>query len=160
MDIEEICSVLKSELMISELQVKAQATPETLIIQPADLFSIASFLHENERFYFDLLSCITGIDNGAESGTMELVYHLYSIPKGFSLGLALELKRENPEVSSLSKVWRAANWLEREQYDLMGINFLDHPDLRRILLPNDWEGHPLRKDYELQAYYHGVKTTY
>ena len=110
--------------------------------------------------YFDSLSCVTGIDNGPEKNTMEVVHNLYSIPYNHHLMLRVELDRENPGVESLSSIWKTADWHERETFDLFGIHFANHPDLRRILLPNDWEGYPLRKDYQEQEKYHGMTVVY
>lgn len=127
---------------------------------------ICSFLKENENCYFDSLSCLTGIDNGPEANTMEIVYNLYSIPYEYKLALKIELPRnsnetkELPEVPTVSHIWASANWSEREIFDLLGINFINHPDLRRILLPSDWEGYPLRKDYQQQETYHGITVKY
>ena len=114
--------------------------------------------------FFDLLECITGIDNGSEENTLELVYNLYSIPFDHKLTLKTKLERVKgsniPEIESISALWKSANWMERETYDLIGIRFTNHPDLRRILLPADWKGHPLRKDYSDEEYYHGIKILY
>jgi NADH-quinone oxidoreductase subunit C len=100
------------------------------------------------------------VDNGVESGTMEVIYHLYSIPFNQSLALKVILSRENPELESVTSVWKTANWLEREVYDMFGITFHNHPDLRRILMPADWKGYPLRKDYKHEEYYRGIKIDY
>ena len=94
-------------------------------------------------------------------GTLSVVYHLESIELKHKIVLKVLLQRENPDVQSVSCVWRCADWHEREAYDLIGINFLNHPDLRRILMPYDWEaGYPLRKDYKNPEFYHGMKVPY
>lgn len=124
------------------------------------LVEVCIFLRDTNALYFDTLSCLSGLDNGVEKSTMEIIYHLYSIPYNHSLVLKVETPRENSEVPSVSKVWRTADWHEREAYDMFGIKFSGHPDLRRILLPADWEGFPLRKDYQEQEYYHGIKVKY
>ncbi|UBM58461.1 NADH-quinone oxidoreductase subunit C [Marinilongibacter aquaticus] len=133
-------------------------------IKPEFLLPLCRFLLENENCYFDLLNAITAIDNGPQNGQLELWYHLTSIPLEQSFILMLSVPRgddENlPEVDSVSSVWKTADWHEREAYDLMGVKFTDHPDLRRILLPADWKGHPLRKDYQDQTAYHGIKIKY
>ncbi len=136
------------------------STPYGVVVKQEALLSVCDQLHKNPASYFDMLSCITGVDNGPESGTMEVIYHLYSIPFNYSLALKVILTRENPEVESVVSIWKSANWLEREVYDMFGIGFKNHPDLRRILLPADWKGYPLRKDYKHEEYYRGVKIEY
>lgn len=136
-----------------------------LQIEASKLNQICSFLHTDDRCYFDSLSCITALDNGPEKGTMELFYNLYSIPFGHKLALNIVLERpqvinKSAKVPTVSDIWHAANWDEREAYDLVGIIFENHPDLRRILMPEDWEGHPLQKDYILQEKYHGITVKY
>ena len=110
--------------------------------------------------YFDMLSCITGIDNGVQMATMEVVYNLYSIPFNHHLMIKVTLPRDYGEVDTVSHIWRTANWHEREIFDMYGVNFRNHPDLRRILMPADWEGHPLKKDYNHQEYYRDIKVAY
>ena len=129
----------------------------SLTVPTQKIAEIVGFLHENPECYFDMLSCQTALDNGVETGTMEIAYNLYSIPFEKSVCLKIEFPRDNSEkVPSVSHVWQTANWHEREAFDLMGIEFSNHPDLRRILLPEDWQGHPLRKDYQEQEIYHGI----
>ena len=131
-----------------------------LTISKEHIHEVCLFLRDTDQLYFDYMTCLSGMDNGAEKKTMEVIYHIYSIPYNHSLVLKVELERENPEVTTLSDVWRTADWHEREAYDMFGIKFTNHPDLRRILLPADWEGFPLRKDYQEQEYYHGIKVKY
>jgi NADH-quinone oxidoreductase subunit C len=138
----------------------ASSLPQTILIPKGELFSVCEVLHRENDFFFDQLSNVTGIDNGPQANTMEVIYHLYSIPFNHFLALKVVLPRENPEIESLSGIWKAANWLEREVYDMFGIRFNNHPDLRRILMPNDWVGHPLRKDYQQEDVYHEVKIAY
>ncbi len=131
-----------------------------LTIANEKIVEVCFFLRDTELFFFDYLTCLTGMDNGLEKNTMEVIYHLYSIPYNHSIVLKVEMDRLLPEISSVAGIWRTADWHEREAYDMFGIKFLGHPDLRRILLPADWEGFPLRKDYEEQEYYHGIKVKY
>lgn len=138
----------------------ANSTPFGVIIKTESLLSVCELLYKNPAAYFDMLSCITGIDNGVEVGTMEVIHHLYSIPLNQSLALKVILPRENPEVESVTSIWKSANWLEREVYDMFGITFKNHPDLRRILMPADWKGYPLRKDYQHEEYYRNIKIEY
>ena len=142
----------------SEAKVVANSTPETILV--SKLTEVATELFNNPETYFDQLSCVTGIDNGADAKTMEVIYHLYSIPFNRSLALKVILPRDNPLVASLSSIWKSANWLERETFDMYGIIFENHPDLRRILMPADWDGFPLRKDYKEQETYRNVQVKY
>jgi NADH-quinone oxidoreductase subunit C len=91
---------------------------------------------------------------------MEIAYNLYSIPFNQHLMLKVKLQREKPEIDSISHIWKTADWHEREIFDMYGIVFKNHPDLRRILMPADWVGHPLRKDYRHQEYYRNIKVDY
>lgn len=133
------------------------AMPLTLVVDAATLTQVCERLHKNPETYFDMLTCITGVDNGPEANTMEVIYHLYSIPFHQSLMLKVIVPRENPEVETLTTIWKSANWLEREVFDMFGIVFKNHPDLRRILMPADWNGYPLRKDYKHEETYRGIK---
>jgi NADH-quinone oxidoreductase subunit C len=134
--------------------------PEGVRIHPADLIHVCAQLHTNPSSYMDMLVSITGVDNGVEKGTMDVVYHLASIPFNLQWMLVVTIPRDQPEVPSLTSVWKAANWHEREAYDLLGIHFNNHPDLRRIFLPADWNGHPLRKDYTHDDRYRGIEIKY
>lgn len=136
------------------------ATPKAIKLSAQDLIQVMDTLYRNPMTYFDMLSCITGIDNGAEAATMEVAYNLYSIPFNHQLMIKVMLTRDKPEIESVSHIWKTANWLEREIFDMYGIHFKNHPDLRRILMPADWEGHPLRKDYKHQEYYRDIKVAY
>lgn len=140
--------------------VELNSTPKAVRIHADDILNVCTQLHENPATYFDMLVNITGVDNGVEKATVDVIYHLTSIPYTYQLALIVTLPRENPEIESVCSVWRAANWHEREAFDLLGIEFKSHPDLRRILLPADWEGHPLRKDYQQAEYYRGIRVDY
>ncbi|MCP4521581.1 MAG: NADH-quinone oxidoreductase subunit C [Cytophagales bacterium] len=136
-----------------------------VVVKTDLLFEICQEIYSNTATFYDYLSCLTAVDNGEKAGTLEVIYHLFSIPFEQKFIIKVFLPREIvegklPEVASVSSIWKTANWHEREAYDLIGINFLNHPDLRRILLPADWEGHPLRKDYDEQEYYHGIQVKY
>jgi NADH-quinone oxidoreductase subunit C len=117
----------------------------TLEIAPERLLNICRFLKEQQEFV--RLSTVTGVDRYPGEPRFEVVYHLHSMARNQRVRLKCRLSGENPEIDSATAVWRAANWYERETFDLFGIRFRNHPDLRRIMLPDDWEGHPLRKDY-------------
>ncbi len=156
MQFEEIKSLISDKLADAIVGEDLESTPLALIIEAKSIHKVCVLLHTHEKTYFDSLSCLTGLDNGEEKNSMEVIYNLYSIPYDLHLMLKVELPRESPEIDTVSDIWKTADWLERETYDLLGIQFNNHPDLRRILLPDDWEGHPLRKDYVEQEKYHDV----
>jgi NADH-quinone oxidoreductase subunit C len=143
-------------------------------IAPEGLVEVATFLRDEADLRFDMLNCVTCVDylevdpkkaaKVAWQPHLELVYHLWSVPHKRSLVLKVMLPRwrgdipgQLPEVDSVAAVWPTADWHEREVYDLSGIDFVGHPNLRRILCPEDWVGHPLRKDYEMPLEYHGIR---
>lgn len=148
---------LGKELILDENTEQLQ---KFLSIQCHQIENVASVLRDHENFYFDFLQCISGVDFNTDEKRFSVVYHLYSIPYNFQICLKVFPKFENgliEEVLSLAKVYRSADWHEREVFDLYGIRFKGHPDLRRILLPDDWEGYPLRKDYTPAIEYKGIK---
>jgi NADH-quinone oxidoreductase subunit C len=158
------------ELLIRKFGSEAFADTETvypqpqLIVKTSEIAHVCEELRDHELTYFDFLSCITAIDNGPAKGTMEVIYHLFSIPYEHHMVLKVVFARGHndvlPVVPSLSEVYKTAIWHEREAYDFFGIVFEGHPDLRRIFLPLDWDGYPLRKDYHQQDYYRGIKVEY
>jgi NADH-quinone oxidoreductase subunit C len=129
-----------------------------LVVPASDLVAICRFLKEDVDLDFDCLMNLSAVD-WPKRNQIEVVYHLWSYSKRHAFILKVALDRAKPEVASLEPVWKAADWLEREQYDLLGVNFTGHPDLRRIMMPDDWVGHPLRKDYKEQAEWHNISTT-
>jgi NADH-quinone oxidoreductase subunit C len=157
MTFQEISDILKSTIGDHFTADEKQVLQPQLIVPKDQLKATCMQLHTNPLLYFDFLSSVTGVDNGAEQGTFEVLYHLYSIPFNHHIILKVILERENPSIDSVIDIWKGADWQEREIYDMFGIQFIGHPDLRRILLPEDWQGFPLRKDYEVQEYYHGIK---
>ncbi len=161
MKAEEIIQLIQTELGADAVvSQNTQALQPYFYVSVEKLIDVLRFLKNNEQTYFDLLSCVTGIDNGVAKGTMEIVYTLFSIPNAHSIHVRVELNRENPEINTATFLWKTAEWHEREIFDLLGIKFIGHPDLRRILLPANWQGYPLRKDYIEQETYHGVKVKY
>ncbi len=131
-------------------EVKAQ-TGDSWHCVPADkIVEVCKTLRDD--FKFDCLSCLTGTDRG---DFFEVVYHLFSYEK--KDGMVLKVKQLST-VPSVSTIWPSANWMEREVFDLLGINFENHPDLRRIMLPEDWVGHPLQKSYKEPEEYCGMST--
>ncbi|MDQ7827752.1 MAG: NADH-quinone oxidoreductase subunit C [Armatimonadota bacterium] len=111
-----------------------------------DLLAVCRFLRDDPAFRMDYLSWVTGVD-WPQRGELEVVYHLFSFTHGHELLLKVRVPRDAARVPSVTPIWDGANWHEREAYDLLGIVFEGHPDLRRIMMTEDWVGHPLRKDY-------------
>lgn len=156
---EYIAGVLEQELKLRVSCVTDVLQPY-IVINADDLPTIGLYLSRTPELYFDFLNCITCVDNGPAKGTMDLLYHISSIPLEHSVILKATVDRDEQQVPSLAALWRTADWHEREIFDLFGVKFRGHPDLRRILLPADWQGHPLRKDYVEQDTYHGIKVKY
>ena len=119
----------------------------TLEVRPSKIASVCGFLKYDQSFV--RLSSVTAVDRYPDEPRFEVVYHLHSLERKERVRLKCRLGGQNPEIHSVTSVWRGANWYEREVFDLFGITFLQHPDLRRIMMPDDWVGHPLRKDYPI-----------
>ena len=117
-------------------------------------YKVSDFIKNDKKMQFDFLMSITSYDL-EENSQYGLAYNFYSTKFKDYLEIRIEVN-ESVEISSVANLWRAADWHEREAYDLMGIHFKDHPDMKRILLPSDWEGYPLRKDYKTPEYYNGM----
>jgi len=130
------------------------ALGETTIIVPREhITGICAFLKTAPDFQFNFLADLCGFDRGPEEEPrFEVNYHLFSTMKHHRVRLKVLLNEDDAIVPSVSAIWRTANWHERETFDLFGVIFSDHPDLRRILLPDDWQGHALRKDFPLRGY--------
>jgi NADH-quinone oxidoreductase subunit C len=124
----------------------------TIVVPRKVLRSVAEQCRDTEELKFDLLTDATALDRYPMEPRFELNYQLISIPLKQKLRIRVKLSGNDPVVDSLFPVWKGANWLEREIFDMFGIQFTGHPDLRRILLPDDWEGHPLRKDFPVEGY--------
>ena len=125
----------------------------TITIPRESIESICSFLKTAPEFNFNFLADLCGVDRGVEEEPrFEVNYHLFSTTKHHRLRFKVLLNEDDPHVPTVTSVWRTANWHERETFDLLGIIFDGHPDLRRILLPDEWEGFALRKDFPLRGY--------
>ena len=126
---------------------------ETTIVVPRELIrAAATRCRDDAKLKYNLITDATCVDRFPQEPRFELSYHLVSIPRREKVRLKVRLTGDDPVVDSLVPVWPGANWLEREIFDLFGIRFTGHPDLRRILLPDDWEGYPLRRDYPVEGY--------
>lgn len=127
-----------------------------ITIKSPFLYAVAETLKTSADFQMNVLQVITATDYPATS-EIELSYIMASFSKNLELILKVRLDRKAPQVRSLVAIWAAANFQEREAYDMMGVLFENHPDFRRILCPDDWEGFPLRKDYVVQSHYQGIE---
>ncbi len=146
---------ISGKVLIDKLERLSGEDATELVIKlaPDALPDVAKYLLENPALGFGSLMCLSAVDLGEE---LQVVYHLFSIEHRHRMTIKVNVTKEKPNVPSVSKVWPTAGWHEREAYDLMGVVFEGHEDLRRILLPEDWEGHPLRKDYEFPKEHRGV----
>ncbi len=172
---EEIYNLLKAKFGDKIIELNSASPLDPFIVaDPLSIHEVCFYLRDGNHFQFNSLMCLSGVDNAngdkkigddgsitIVGGTLSVVYHLESIELKHKVKIKVFTPRENPEVQSVANVWRCADWHEREAYDLIGIKFLNHPDLRRILMPYDWEaGHPLRKDYKNPEFYRGMKVPY
>ncbi len=128
-------------------------------VAPENWRAVAEFLYHDPALALDWLGCLSAVDYVADD-ELAVVYDLRSTKHQHWFAVKVIMSRDDAKVSSVCDLWPAANWHEREAYDMMGIVFENHPDLRRILLPEDWEGFPLRKDYVFPDQYHGIPNTY
>ncbi|MBI4717184.1 MAG: NADH-quinone oxidoreductase subunit C [Planctomycetes bacterium] len=164
---EEICKLLKGEFGEAVVDTTLGGGHPCAVIAADAWPRVAAFLRDDARLRLNMLRCISALDLLSDN-KLACVYDLMHV----SLDRPAELKtattefsvrvmvdRDRPVIPSVAHVWPAAEWHEREAYDLMGIEFAGHPDPRRILCPDDWDGHPLRKDYEFPLEYHGIPST-
>ena len=125
-------------------------------VKPDNITDVAAFCCDDDLLRFDFLMCLSGVDH---KDVLTTVYHLWSYPRRHGFVLKVDVPRDNPVCPSVASVWSTANWQERESWDLLGIQYAGHPDLRRIMMPDDWDGHPLRKDFKEKDEYRGMSTT-
>jgi len=123
------------------------------------LKEVAKYLRDDEDHRFDVLMCLSGVHYKKEE-ELGVTYHLHSAEKDQKISLKVCVPEAEPVVPSVESIWKTADWHEREAYDMVGVQFSDHPNHTRILCPDDWEGHPLRKDYVQQEFYQGIPTGY
>ncbi len=170
----DIAALLEQQFGSRLKSKNLEAIDPYVVVDAPDLLDVCRFLKEDRRLHFDMLNCISGVDYleldpkkapkaGFDPHT-EVVYHLSSFRHRHRFVVKVMLPRWKddkpgalPEVPSVTSLWPAANWHEREVYDLSGVWFTGHPELTRILLADDWVGHPLRKDYEYPLEYHGIR---
>ena len=132
--------------------VKFDRDEMTIVVDRSAIREACALLREDAACPFNFLSDVTCVDWYPAEPRFEVVYHLLSIPKKERVRLKVRLNSSSPTVDSLTSIWPGANYFEREVFDLFGVRFAGHPYLRRIMMPEDWEGHPLRKDYPVEGY--------
>jgi NADH-quinone oxidoreductase subunit C len=136
----------------------ASGKDPSALVPPDRIAEVARFCKTDPELFFDCLSNLSGVDY-PKRGAIQVVYHLYSYRHRHGFVLKVDAVRDDPQVVSVAGVWSHAEWQEREAYDLLGVVFQGHPDLRRLLMPEDWPGHPLRKDFVEPQEYHGISTS-
>lgn len=156
---EEVYGKLQKKFGDAILEFDGKALDPWIKIKAERMFDVAKYLRDQSGLNFASLMCLSGLDYGAETD-LGVVYSLHSLKHKHKITIRVDVPRENPTIPSVETIWRTADWHEREVYDLFGIHFEGHRDLRRILCPDDWEGYPLRKDYVVQEYYHGIRVPY
>ena len=149
MEIQKVIEDLKNKFSKKIKDVSVQFGDEIVIIEKDSLLEIAEFL-KIEPYEFTMLLDLTCVDHSQDDPRFEMVYHLFSIFSNLRLRLKARLQESSSSIDSLTPLWRNANWLEREAFDMFGIEFLNHPDLRRLFMYDEFEGNPLRKDYPLR----------
>ncbi len=151
MEPSEIAKRLKERFQEEVLGTTHFLDQVSVIVKKDRIVDLCRYLHDEPDLYFDYLADLCGVDYPDRMPRFEVVYNLYSIKHRHRIRLKAGVPEEDLNIDSVIPVWTGANWHEREAYDMYGINFNGHPDLRRILLPEDWEGYPLRKDYPLKG---------
>lgn len=147
-----IAEKIKLQFPDDVLEVKEFRGQVSVTLKKAKILEICRYVHNDPELFFDYPVDLCGVDySGEKANRFAVVYHLYSIKHRHAIRLKAEVPGDNPAIDSVVSVWAGVNWHEREAYDMYGIVFNGHPDLRRILLPEDWEGYPLRKDYPLKG---------
>jgi NADH-quinone oxidoreductase subunit C len=156
MDPLQIAKMIEEKFEGHVLGTMTHAGQVGVMLEKDAIKDICLFLRDEPSLKLDHLADLTAVDFSRYPGDtgprFEVVYNLISTVNRHRIRLKVRVAEENPTIDSVSSIWQTANWHERETYDLMGIKFDGHPDLRRILLPEDWEGHPLRKEYPLKGY--------
>ena len=151
MTFEEICAMLDAKASGKASVIEGK---DVISVSPENWSEISSVLKNESKLNFDYLMCISAYDKG-DSKVYGAAYNFYSTVNNHYLEVRVEAE-DGTSIPSVVELWKTADWHEREAYDMMGLKFEGHPDLKRILLSEDWEGYPLRKDYKEPDYYHGV----
>lgn len=148
----QIAEKIKEKFPDEVLEIKEFRGQVSVTLKKNRILEICRYLHSDPTLDFNYLIDLCGVDYlPKKDNRFEIVYHLYSIKRRHAIRLKAEVPENDPAIDSVTAIWAGANWHERECYDMYGIAFTGHPDLRRILMPEDWEGHPLRKDYDIKG---------
>jgi NADH-quinone oxidoreductase subunit C len=157
MDAKDIYSALEKQFPGKVSEFKGEVLEPYLSVDGASIVEVCRFLRDSGGLNFEVLSDLTAVDWPKEE-KIQVVFHLFSYAKNHQIVLKVDLPRANPKIATVEGVWKVANWFEREAYDLFGVIFEGHSDLRRIMLPEDWVGYPLRKDFVEEEEYDGIST--
>jgi len=155
MESQQVFARLEQQFPGKVRDFKGDVAEPYLTVDTATIVDVCRFLRDDTGF--EVLSDLTALDWPKEE-KIQVVYHLYSYAHKHQIVLKVDLPRDNPRIATVESLWKVANWFEREVYDLFGVIFEHHSDLRRIMLPDDWVGYPLRKDYVEQEEYDGIST--
>lgn len=157
---EELYRILTDKFGEEVFELKQdQPVGPWIIVKAEKIRDVAKFLRDEPGLRFDSLMCLSGVHYPKEN-TLGVTYHLFSTSEKHKLTLKAQMPEDDAHLPTVEQVWKTADWHEREAYDMFGIRFDGHPDHRRILCPDDWEGYPLRKDYRVQEVYRGMKVEY
>ena len=151
----QILERVKNQFGDRILEVADRKLDPFAVVDPKAIVEIGRYMKNDPELQMDCLSNESGVDY---KDRIEVVYHFFSYQRRHTAVLKVKLPRDNPSVETLENVWKSANWMEREIFDLLGVNFEGHSDMRRILMPEDWQGYPLRKDFVEPLEYHGIST--
>lgn len=157
MEAKELYAALEKQFPEKVRDFKGDVIEPYCFVDAQAIVDVCRFLRDESKLKFEVLSDLTALD-WPKQETIQLVYHLYSYFYKHQIVLKVDLPRDNPTIATVEGIWKVANWFEREVFDLFGVIFEGHSDLRRIMLPEDWVGHPLRKDYVEQEEYDGIST--
>ena len=157
MDAKDIYAALEKQFPGKVSEFKGEVLEPYLSVDGASIVEVCRYLRDSAGLNFAILSDLTALDWPKEE-KIQVVYHLFSYSHNHQIVLKVDLSRANPKIATVEGVWKVANWFEREVYDLFGVIFEGHSDLRRIMLPEDWVGYPLRKDYVEEEEFDGIST--
>ena len=147
-----IAELIQSKFKPEVAEITEFGDQVSVLVNKTRILEIMSFLRNSSELYFDYLTDLCGVDyQGRKNERFEVVYHLRSILHNHCIRIKAAIPEKDCKIDSVVRIWAGANWHERECFDMYGISFTGHPDLRRILMPEDWEGNPLRKDYPLKS---------